>query len=355
MTHSITSAMIQICKIINSINIDPIEYIGVEITIKSKTFVIFSVYIPPEVPSNIIKEKLDLLQPIITNFKNVIFCGDMNIRHALWDNNCRTNSKKSKIFLNFLNDSNLITLNSGEHTHISHNSLTAIDISALSPNLIDYFDWAVHDETGGGDHRLITIVNSELEIENDSFKIIKKHKVINEIQYIDFQNINNFTDFIKPIKNSIDKNTITIKSKHSVKKWWTDEINEQNLIKRAKLKVLNTCMTYNNFIEFKQANSKLKKMILEEKRKCWLKFCENINPQTNINEIWKKISFITNKKKKNNGKAQWILSEKKLASEFLNYNFPTDSLVLNSYDEINSQNINRIQFTLEDFRNFIEN
>ena len=161
-------------KIINSINIDPIEYIGVEISIKNKTFVIFSVYIPPEVPSNIIKEKLDLLQPIITNFKNVIFCGDMNIRHALWDNNCRTNSKKSKIFLNFLNDSNLITLNSGEHTHISHNSLTAIDISALSPNLIDYFDWAVHDETGGGDHRLITIVNSELEIENDSFKIIKK-------------------------------------------------------------------------------------------------------------------------------------------------------------------------------------
>ena len=71
------------------INIDPIELLAIHIKINKKSFILITIYIPPKVSSHILKEKLETLFPIIRNYWNVIFGADINISHALWENNCK--------------------------------------------------------------------------------------------------------------------------------------------------------------------------------------------------------------------------------------------------------------------------
>lgn len=74
-----------------------------------------SIYIPPDLKLKEFKSGFkDLMMEI--GSLNTILGGDINAYHELWDDKNITNSK-GRIIAELINNTELIILNTGEHTH----------------------------------------------------------------------------------------------------------------------------------------------------------------------------------------------------------------------------------------------
>ena len=118
--------------------------------IKVSGIVILYVYNPP---SNIVDN--NILQ-FITNFRNVIICGDFNAHHKMWD--ARPANSNGYRLLDFIEQNDYSVMNTDQPTHINLNSglnCSLIDLTLCSPAIAHK---CVIDVTGdflNSDHCLI--------------------------------------------------------------------------------------------------------------------------------------------------------------------------------------------------------
>jgi len=97
-----------------------------------------------------------IYQPELARFKT-IWLGDFNAWSPLWGS--PGSNGRGKALERAIVDSNMITLNDGSATHIStHNTLTRVDVSFISPRLAHISEWSVFKSPHGSDHFLIQIV-----------------------------------------------------------------------------------------------------------------------------------------------------------------------------------------------------
>lgn len=112
----------------------PIEIIEIE-TYNLKTNInLVSIYIPPNINLNILKNRFKQLIEHYNNQPNTIIAGDINAHNSLWEYNSK-NDQAGSILADIITESNFIILNTGEHTYQSlrNNYTSTLDI-ALAHN-----------------------------------------------------------------------------------------------------------------------------------------------------------------------------------------------------------------------------
>ena len=109
---------------------------------------ICSIYIPPT--SNLRQTDLQNLYDQLP--KPCILVGDFNGHNPLWGSSSL--SKRGELLENFISINDLCLLNDGSTTylHPATGTYSALDLSVCSADVLQEFDWSVHDDLCGSDH-----------------------------------------------------------------------------------------------------------------------------------------------------------------------------------------------------------
>jgi len=153
----------------NSIQYDRLtmnhDFDAVGIVLHSKMKIrLITTYIPPDKSF-----QLDNLVNMFGNpYENTIITGDFNSWHQSWGS--PTNNRKGNIIFKYITESNLLTLNDGSPTHFStHNSLTHVDLTISTPNLVTHSKWKTDEDLFGSDHFPIHISLFEDVMEREGY------------------------------------------------------------------------------------------------------------------------------------------------------------------------------------------
>ena len=125
-----------------------------KLLLPSRNITIASLYIAPDVSHGLISTELDnLIAQLTTPF---IICMDSNAHHMAWGSN--VSDKRGHIIDTWITSNNLFLLNTTEPTYLHSNStLTHIDLTIATPDLLGITDWNPHYETLNSDHFPICI------------------------------------------------------------------------------------------------------------------------------------------------------------------------------------------------------
>ncbi|KAE9528780.1 hypothetical protein AGLY_012355 [Aphis glycines] len=269
---------------------------------------ICNIYLPDS--SNLL---LNDLNNIIRQLpKPFLFLGDFNSRNPIWGSNY-TDARR-KIVEKFLDNEQIILLNTGEHTrhNVANNSFSSIDLSITSSSLAPKTKWKVLTEYNCSDHWPISIElldqspqipfppkwntkKPNWELFND---LISQSITENPIEIdspINQTTINSLTNkFTHTILTAATK--AIGKTNHNTKKnlvpWWNHECNES--IKRYK-RCLNKFKKSNSpldHIQLKKARAQSRYITKKRKTETWQKYTSSINTNTPSMEVWNKIKAI---------------------------------------------------------------
>lgn len=220
--------------------VSPIEAVAVTIECPMK-IIICNIYILNNCPF-----KLTDLQSIVKQLpRPFIIVGDFNSHSPLWGT--RKRDKRGAIIEEWLDDPNIVVLNSNEATHSNYSSGTfsSIDLSICSTGFADKIEWSVNSDLHDSDHFPIHIeITDEKQRYQSSIVPTKKWNlskanwdsygealdtlfatspsIDSTIKYDRDDLINLFTDIIQ---NAADR-TIPKSSGYSHKPsvpWWNDE------------------------------------------------------------------------------------------------------------------------------------
>ena len=104
-------------------------------------------------------------------FESHIVSGDLNSKHAMWDNLCTASNGNGTKFANLFETLDYAVLNTGEHTRIAEvegHTNSAIDLTVVSGTLFESnITWATYDDAMGSDHKPQVITNVNEEIVNN--------------------------------------------------------------------------------------------------------------------------------------------------------------------------------------------
>lgn len=279
----------------------PIELIEIKTTNLDKNLTIVSIYIPPNITAKEVKIKFKQMIQYYNNVINTIIAGDINAHNSLWEHNSK-NDQKGKDIAEIILDSNFYVLNNGDHTYNckQHNNTSAIDITLAHADIaIDIF-WQNTYENLTSDHFIIEINQANNKVKNHEIKeCIQYKKLEREIEMIKLDQIISIEHYEKEIVNKIRKCTVknNENNKYVPKYWWNDKIKNYWQIKKEKLKIYNRTKTsYSK--ELKKITKKLKMEIKKSKYEKFKQFTEEINPSSNIKDIYNKINLFNEKKRK---------------------------------------------------------
>lgn len=240
--------------------------------------------------------------------KPFIVAGDFNMHHYAWG--CSWTDNEGRNLLAAMNECDISFLNNGSETlvkKINQTNNSAVDLTLCNSEIAANFQWDVNNNTMGSDHYAIMFSNSY-----DKDYIVKNQHDnwnVNKADWTLFSNLVenyatnlldsdiNYEDFLYNL-NLINERSIPKKKKEFNKKfskiWWNSQcqsaINEQ----REALKKYKENSNFENYLNFKRISAITKKTIIVSKRNSWKKFCNNLNRNTNINEIWSQIKKIKN-------------------------------------------------------------
>ena len=290
---------------INCANIN-FEVVGIEITILNKKKIsLISIYAPP---GTIISQNnwLALTQQICGDF---IICGDFNAHSPAWG--CSFEDHAGKNILENIDLNSLGILNDGRNTMIGHpfRNTSPVDLTIASANLIPQLLWSLVDEPLGSDHFGILIELTYSSTKNNMYV----HKRINtrNIDWASYNGSLNNLKFNSDITESSDYDSLiksmeTAASLSSPKTnlntryyrpspvWWDPECT--NVVKERKnlFKNFSKNINFENFIEYKKADSLTKRTLKYKKRTKWKEFCSKIDKNTPDSDIWKQIKIFKN-------------------------------------------------------------
>lgn len=238
--------------------------------------------------------------------KPCIILGDFNAHSTLWGDNSR--DERGDIVEDFLDQSNLVTLNSGEKTRFNSTTgeFSAIDLSICDPVLSPHLTWTVEDYLYGSDHYPINITNfSQLKSSTThrnkwSIKNANWYKFTELIEESinEDNHPNSIEEMIRYFKgiilNSAENHIpkVSQTNRHTQVPWWNK--NCQHAIQQSK-KALYRLKKHNNIenlIEFKRLRARARYLIKQSKKDSWQKYTSTISASTSPSEVWNKIKRI---------------------------------------------------------------
>lgn len=199
------SKQIQIMTIIK-----PIETIQIQMSYNNTIFTFGSIYIPPNINTQIVDKQFQAYLNNIQKHTNIIFGGDINALHPIWDNQNRNNSRGDHI-AQCISQSNLIVLNTGQQTrqNLSSNQQSAIDITCASNDIANKIDWDILSDNLGSDHLpiLITLNVNQHSIIDNTKKRVQFTKLNRTLQKTSFDDTKNIEQFESKLQNIIERHT----------------------------------------------------------------------------------------------------------------------------------------------------
>ena len=282
----------------SAISEDP-ECLMTTILLKSRKLQIINFYASPRR----IYSRTDLEK--ILSHRNSIICGDINAYSPNFA--AQYSDTKGKIVEDIILTNDLVSLNTGEGTHLTRSGKsTPIDISLVSPNLACRSSWKVLPENLGSDHFLIHITIDGSILHKD----IRVHRINLKVDWKLYQltclaslgpdlptdDLEQNTTFISKciVEAAV---TSSPKPKNCTRKqmvpYWNDDyrsaIKERNQKRNRFLK----SRTDEALVEYKRAKGRAQWVIKTAKRECWQRLCSSFNKSTNLGTLWKTVKSMS--------------------------------------------------------------
>lgn len=250
-----------------------------------------------------LKNLIDQLSPPF------MITGDINARNLLWGSD-RTDFR-GKFFEELINEYNLCVLNKGNNTHVSigYRSLSAIDVTLVSPDIFPILDWFVDDDTYDSDHFPIIIpIQTQNTYENirESWRIDKADwfKYQNALEFGRLreppENIDLYVDVFTSIVQTAAESSIPKTTNHKLKKcvpWWNKEIEENIKTKRKLLRKFKRTLSIDDMKNYVRAKNNVRRLVREAKNKSWSNFVSSINSNASTKSAFERINKINGNRK----------------------------------------------------------
>ncbi|KAI5727669.1 hypothetical protein M8J77_005465 [Diaphorina citri] len=270
-----------------------------------QNFTLCNLYNRPGNSSCIVKES-DFSHITSQLPKPFILAGDFNGHSTLWGSyKLDTQGKEIEKFFR-LNDVYLLNRDVPTHVNNTYGTLSAIDLTFVSPALATEVTWSPLDDTYSSDHFPIHIkflldVNFDEYPKSDPKWLFKKAKWDIYQSLISFhqeseQPICPLGTNIDQILSLINKNildaahasipVLEMKSNRKYTPWWNNEL--KNLIKARKkaLKTYKRNPIRENFVQYKVLRSQVRLKIKENKKKSWIGLMDTIKYNLDSKTMW---------------------------------------------------------------------
>ncbi|KAJ8931004.1 hypothetical protein NQ314_016139 [Rhamnusium bicolor] len=213
-----------------------------------------------------------------------IVMGDFNAHHQIWG--CEINDSYGNQLLDAIDSQNLILINDGSPTRISrpHERKSAIDLTLCSPKLFSDLSWKIFQDNAGSDHLPILVeYNNTCEIKKIPPKSKWNTKLANWDYFSEVVNsnlqlnsVNTYEEFQKVLENSADssipKSKISLSQQSKPLHWITPACLEYMDQRKTALQNYKHNCSQENYLTFKKAEAKTKRLIKRTKKMAWRKY-----------------------------------------------------------------------------------
>ena len=279
-----------------------IEGVGIIAHTKFSKITILSLYFPPSLNLEQIKNNLIDLTPFMTS--QYLICVDANAHHLSWGS--PNSDSRGEVITEWLESNNSALLNDGHPTYLSNaGTYTHIDLTISSPQFSAIKSWKVNEHPYHSDHMPISI-SSDILID----KIMKTPKFITEkADWIKYQKLVNIpdpkqqpTDSCNQLEHAIINAAIQsipqTKTNSSFKKsnsWWNDKCHASFKEKRLALtKYKKNRGDINMWIIYKQKRAIFRHIVKQAKKESWETFVSQMTHETPTSEVWNKVKSLNN-------------------------------------------------------------
>lgn len=310
--------------------------------------------------------------------KPFVVGGDFNAHHLAWG--CETNDVFGQNLMDSMDDNNIIYLNDGSPTYITHSNRqkSAIDLTLCSADIKQLMDWAVILDPHGSDH-LPILINCTLTPDSITFKNYRKWKIQKANWHMYYHeceknfsnnNITSYTEVINNINISAQSsipanqnNSIKNTAKH--KQWWTEECSNEVQYRKESFYEYKENPTLANLLKYKESDARAKRTIKRAKRDAWKKYCCSLNKNTPMKSVWENVNKYRNRRVQNytpvDSMAEWIPDfHAKITPNWVNQEIPAQSLQQlqknTLQDNVQSSDNNALNrpFTMQELNNALK-
>lgn len=287
-----------------SYNDGHIEYIGCNLSVRSFQFSLFSIYIAPD--KQISKVSLNQFNSALlrNSSQNKLFCGDFNSHNTLWGDSFT--DVKGDTLSEFMDDCDYVVLNTGSPTCIHPTGVSCVDVSFVSSNISHMFDWSTFNDGMGSDHLPIIIkinlpchtflnvpITNPIPKNIDLTSFTRKLKELLPSIPVDASVLEKYELFYEMIKDACSRRSSKNQLSQKIKApWWNATCSKAVALRRRALATFKSFPTSENFDALSAQNKESACTIRAEKNKGWQEFCEALNPDNKIGDIWRKIKML---------------------------------------------------------------
>ena len=279
-----------------------LQAIAVSVKIQ-KRITICSIYLPPN-------EEVQLAQ--LQNLANqlpkpFLLLGDFNAHHPMW-HDPRETDPRGRTIVDFITQNDVALLDKNKMTHIwkVDKTMSHIDLSICSTELLPHYQWEVHEETLNSDHFPILLKTSTPMDELRPEKWIlgkadwnKYKEQTNTDQNIEeFSTVEEAASFLEShIKDAASKTIPKTKGVIKAKSppWWNKWCRAAVQKRKATFRRYTKTTNDRNYNFFSKARAEAKRQINYSKRMSWSNFINSINHKSKSRDVWKKIKMLNNK------------------------------------------------------------
>lgn len=288
-----------------SFNDGQIEFIGCNLSVRSFKFSLVSVYIAPDKQISTVSLNNFNSALLRNSSQNMLFCGDLNSHNILWGDSYT--DLKGDILSEFMDDGDYVVLNTGSPTCFHPTGVSCVDVSFATSNISHMFDWSTFNDAMGSDHVPILVrINLPCQpgvINFPTYNPIPKNIDISRFS-TKLKDLTFSFPFDAPVLEKYDffydkiieacsvKRTSNQKSVKVKAPWWNNTCSKAVALRRRALSNLKKFPSPANFEALSAQNKQSSYIIRQERNRGWREFCESLNPDNKIGEIWKKIKML---------------------------------------------------------------
>ena len=268
-----------------------------------KNYSVCSLYLPHS-PLN--KQQLsNLIDQLEPPF---LLLGDMNAHSPMWGS--AHENERGKIITELLQEKNIGILNdnSPTHYHIQNGTLSTIDLTIVSSDILTDFQFSVLPELHDSDHYPI-----KLTLSTPSFSYERPIRFkVGKANWNLFRELTRMENSELLISEDPDTSLTTIQDsmfgaalssiprttggrpKPSVP-WWNSECQEAVRERKQAERALRRDHSLHNLTAYKRKKAKCRYVMNKSRKDCWRQYVSTITTRTSLKEVWKKVNKINQK------------------------------------------------------------
>ena len=277
---------------------------AIEIKTNQALLTIINFYAPPDVSFPDFLHDLEIISNSVS--ASYILCGDINAHHPLWETRRTYPDQKGELFSKFLDDQNLIILNTGCPTFPAvnlRNNSTTPDITATSPPLTPRATWHTSPDPLCSDHLPIhiTLGHNTTPITTIPRFNIKKahwHEYTEQIEHTNIQHptVHKITDTITQAAKDHIPLTKRIQKPLKSAPWWNEECKRAITFRNTARQRFERNKNQDNLLNYRKAKARCRRIIREAKQKSFEEMANTFNRFTPLTKIWNTIKSFTGHK-----------------------------------------------------------